>query len=261
MRQNSFLVTLLFAALSCAAQSTRSARAYDSFNHRFLSADRWTTSSACFAGSGLELECVREIDDGRLRLAHRNFGQRDSDAGFQFGSASVSFVNPSSIKSIATDVVVRDIEESACPANPEFGAAAHIDATFFNTGTSDPNDDVGGHIALGRNFSDPPGQLTVYGQISQGNNYFAYFPLGTVAMGTPVTVSLTWDQPDHQFVASWTNRVTHVSTEATMPYTLPDTTAATNPTKVLTTNSFPANCTAKATWVYIEATFDNVYVN
>jgi len=29
------------------------------------------------------------------------------------------------------------------------GAAVHIDATFFNTGTGDLNDDVGGHIAQG----------------------------------------------------------------------------------------------------------------
>jgi hypothetical protein len=173
----------------------------------------------------------------------------------------VRFLNPSSIKSISTDVVVRDIEERDCAGNPEFGAAAHIDATFFNTGTGDPNDDVGGHIAVGRASSDPPGQTTVYGQISQGNNYFFYFFLGTVTMGTPVNMSLTWDQPNHQFLVSWTNRVTHVKTEATMPYNFSDTAPATDPGKLLTVNTFPANCTAEPTWVYIDTTLDNVYVN
>jgi hypothetical protein len=45
------------------------------------------------------------------------------------------------------------------------------------------------------------------------------------------------------------------------PYNVADMTPATNPSKDLTVNTFPANCTAKAAWVYIEATFDNVYIN
>jgi hypothetical protein len=77
----------------------------------------------------------------------------------------------------------------------------------------------------------------------------------------PVTISLTWDKPNHQFVVNWTNRVTHVQTGTTMLDSLPDATVATDPTKVLTVNSFPANCAANATWVYIEATFDNVRAN
>ena len=151
--------------------------------------------------------------------------------------------------------------ESSCPANPQIGAAAHIDATFFNTGTGDPNDDIGGHLALGRVFSDPPGQLTVYGQISQGNNYYYYLFLGTVAMGTPVTATLTWDEPNHRFLVAWTNRLTNATNEAAMSYSFPDTTPATGPYKVLTVNTFPANCTAESAWVYIDATFGNVYVN
>jgi hypothetical protein len=249
MRHNRFLAMLLFA--SCAAQSSRSTP---------LSSKRWIPAGACYTNNGLELECVREMADARLRLVHRNFGQRDSDTGFQFGAASLSFAHPSSIKSITTDVVVQRIEESNCLANPEYGAHADIDATFFNTGTGDPNDDVGTVLALGRSFSDPPGQLTVFSQIGQGGNY-SYFFLGTVAIGTPVTLTTTWDRPNHVFLVSWTNLVTHVKTDQTMPYSFSDTTPAVNPGKVLTVNTFPANCTAQETWVYIDASFKNVYVN
>lgn len=49
----------------------------------------------------------------QFHLAHRNFGNRDTNSGFQSGSANVSFVNPSGIKSITTDLVVRGIEEAA----------------------------------------------------------------------------------------------------------------------------------------------------
>jgi len=36
------------------------------------------TIGACYTDNGMELECVREIRDERLHLAHRNFGNRDS---------------------------------------------------------------------------------------------------------------------------------------------------------------------------------------
>lgn len=253
------VVSSLSLAGIVAAQTTTS-HLYDNFSQPLLDPLKWTTSPACYTNNGQELECVRQIQNGHLHLAHRNFGNSDSDAGFQFGSSSVGFINPAAIKTISTDIVVENISEVSCAANPELGAAAHIDATFFNIGTGDPNDDVGGHIAFGRVATDPPGQLTAYGQISQGFNYFAYFPLGTLTIGTPLTATLSWDQPQHRFLASWTNRITKVKTQVLMPYTLSDTTPAVNPTKVLTANTFPANCTANPAPVYIEAIFDNVSI-
>jgi hypothetical protein len=263
MGYNKGITSLLFATALCVLSTAASAQKptpYDNFNHSLLDSSKWNTYGACYTDNGQELECVREIQNAKLHMAHRNFGGRDSDAGFSFGSASASFINPASIKSITTDVTLRSIQEVPCAANHELGGAAHIDATFFNTGTGDPNDDVGGHIAFGRGASDPAGQLTAYGQISQGNNYFAYFPLGTVTMGTPVTMTLSWDQPRHQFLAGWTNGTTHVKTQSRMPYSLSDTAPATNPSKVLTLNTFPSNCTANATWVFIDADFDNVFI-
>lgn len=209
---------------SSAALSGGSAAFYDNFNEKFLDPLRWNLSSSCFAGSGLEMECVREIQAGQLRLAHRNFGQQDSDAGYQFGSDTLTLANPASITNITTDLVVRDVEEVSCLANPELGAAASIDGTFFNTGTGNSNDDVGGHLAFGRVSTDPKGQITAFGQINQGPNFFGYTSLGTVQVGTRITATLRWDQTNHQFVISWTNRVTGVKTQGTMPYSLSDTT-------------------------------------
>jgi hypothetical protein len=204
------------------------------------------------------LECVREIAQGKLRLAHRNFGLRDSDEGVSVGSNAVNFVNPSSIKSITTDVTVRNFEESSCPANQQIGAHANIEATFFNTGSGLPEDDVGALLGFGTQA--PPGQLMVFGQTFYHGNLLFLF-LGNVPIGTPVTFTLTWDQPNHQFLVSWTNLVTHVTTNETMPYnSLSDTTPAASPGGAMTVNTYPANCTSVATWVYMEAIFDNVYV-
>src|SRR5258708_39796937 len=150
------------------------------------------------------MECVREIQDGQLHLAHRGFGNRDSDVGFQFGSASLYFIDPSSITSITTDLTVRSIQEVACAANPEFGSSAHIDAIFFNTGTGNANDDVGGHVAMGRFASDPAGQLTAYAKICQGKNNFEYYLLRTCPVGIRGKLSVTWTLPRHPFFPGWT---------------------------------------------------------
>lgn len=148
-----------------AQQSSTSLVLYDNFDERFLSPLKWEIGGPCYTSNGRGLECVQQIRDENLHLAHRNFGNRDTNLGFQFGSAAVSFVNPSRIKSITSDLVVRSVQESNCAANPIFGPAAHIDATFFNTGTGNPSDDVGGHIGFGHNFSDPSGSVFVFGPI------------------------------------------------------------------------------------------------
>ena len=254
---------LLFVVGSCAGQTNPPSKLlvlWDNFNHSFLDPSRWVSTPACFSENSAEQECVRQIRDGKLYLAHRNYGDRDTDMGFQFGEVHAYFANPSTFKGISAEIVVTNYRELPCQANPEFGAAAHINGTFFNTGTGNPSDDVGAVLALGRSFSDPPGQLNVFGQINQGNNYFFYLGLGTVAIGTPIAATLTWDQPNHQFLVSWTNLITKVTTNSTMPYSLTDTAVAVNPSKRLTVATFPANCTAEPSWVYMEATFDNVFV-
>jgi hypothetical protein len=254
------LVVSVWLSRKVYAQSSANFVLYDNFDERFLNPLKWIPFGACYTTNGMELECVREIRDENLHLAHRMFGNRDSNAGFQFGGANVFFVNPSGIKSIRSDLVVRDVEEANCAANPSIGGQASIDANFFNTGTGSPNDDVAGHILFGHHFSDPPGHITVFGQISQGNNFFFYLPLGQTTMGTPIRATLTWDQPNQRFLVSWTDLVTNIKTEGIMPYTFPDSTPATNPLKLLQANTFPANCTTNSTWVYINTTFRNVYI-
>jgi hypothetical protein len=240
------------------AQSSTNFVLYDNFDERFLSPLKWNTFGACFTSNGMELECVREIRDGKLHLAHRNFGNNDTNVGFQSGQAALSFVNPSRIKSITSDLKVLSVAESNCLANQSFQPAAHIDGNFFNTGTGNSSDDIGGHLAF---QADPSGSIFVFAQISQGNDYFFFLPLGNTATGTPIRATLTWDQPNHRFLVSWTDLLTNIKTEGIRPYSFTsDSTPATNPAKVLDVVTFPANCTANPTWQYIHATYTNVYV-
>ncbi len=250
----SVVTLLLFASLFCAAQTTT---LYDNFNRRFINPSLWNTS--CFSTT-LSQECATEIKAGHLRLVRRITGNTDSDTGTQFGSASAFFFNPAAIKSITTDLAVQDIEEAPCAANPGFEGHADIIARFFNAGDGTENDDVGATIFIGRSASDPKGQLTIAGNFFHNNDYSHFIWLGTVQMGTPITATVAWDQANHRFLYSWTNKITHVTTPGMLSYSLSDTTPAADPEKHLDVEIFPANCTATQTWVYTEALFDNVFI-
>jgi len=113
---------------------------------------------------------------------------------------------------------------------------------------------------MGRFAWDPPGQALVHGQTFSAGNYSTYYSLGWVAFGTPVTLTLVWDQPNHQFVITMTNRLTHETNTATMPYTYSDTTPAAGPSKLLLASGFAANCTANTSSIYTDVSFDNVYI-
>lgn len=255
----SFVLLVSLSFMLHAQQPSSNLVPYDNFDERFLDPSRWAYAF-CFSDSGLELECVREIRDEQLHLAHRHFGLTDSNSGLQNGGAGVGFANSETIKTIQTDLVVQGVQESPCAANPGYGSNAGIWGTFFNAGSAHADDDVGAALNLKRVSSDPPGQLIVIGQTFHAGIYSSYFNIGTVSIGTPVTISLSWDRPNHQFVISLTNKITQVTTTGVMPYSFPDTTPVAGPAKVLQAGGFASNCTANSASMYVGAKFGNVYV-
>jgi hypothetical protein len=84
------------------------------------------------------LECVREIQNGQLRLEIRNMGVANSDSGYQFADSPQPFVNPSSIFSITADVQLGRITVVGCPTNltgQPTRVVSGFDGSFFNTGS------------------------------------------------------------------------------------------------------------------------------
>ena len=251
---HSLVALLIFATLPCAAQTLT---LYDDFDHQYINPALWNTVCGT---SELSQECVIEIQDEHLRLARRVTGDPGSNTGWQYGQATAFFFNPVPIKGITADMVVRRIDEQPCAANPSFGSHGDIIARFFNAGNGTESGDVGASVSIGRAASDPKGQLTVFAGYFQPGDYSHDLWLGTVSVGTPVTVSVKWDQPNHRFLYSWTNKTTNVTTSGVQPYPFSDTTPAADPEKHLDVEVFPSNCTATQTWQYGETLFSNVHI-
>lgn len=126
------------------AQQPTGLSLYDSFDRRFLSPSKWALYGACFTWS--VLECVREIQENKLRLAVRDFGATNSNEGVQYGPSELHFLNATAIRSIATSFVVRRTSSQGCPANttslPNAHAHTILQGNFFNSGSGNANDDV-----------------------------------------------------------------------------------------------------------------------
>jgi hypothetical protein len=246
------------------AQVAPGAIPYDDFNRKWLDPGKWYAMDpgypdyfeACYFSTNV-LECVREIQDGKLRLAVKSYGATDSNDGGQYGESKLMFAKP--FMSMTADVLVKSTSSSSCPASGAASwAEAMYTARFFNTGSGDTNDDVDAHITFAHASTDNAGLLTVTAFLYWQGQYFDNVNVGTVSVGTPFRATLRWIPADHKFVASLENLITHQHFGADVPYSMPDSTPPTSYWNGLYVLAFPANCLGQQTSSQIEATFDNV---
>ena len=236
---------------------------YDNFDETFLSPAKWSPYGACFTWS--VLECVRVIQDDRLRLATRNYGATNSNQGVQYGPSELHFSNPTPVKSIATEFTVRRTSSVGCPANTTFLPNSHahtiLQGNFFNSGSGNSADDVQGLFIFDHASSDPQGVLTVGAFMHWQGQFFGFVGLGTTNVGQKIIAQLTWDQPNHQFIASWTDVVTGTVTQAPLPYTMSDTTPPAAPDKLIGVRTWAPNCVGTQMLVTdMDSTFDKVWI-
>jgi len=242
------------------AQSSTNLVLYDTFDETFLSPSKWSLYGACFTWS--VLECVREIQDDRLRLAVRSYGATNSNQGNAYGPSEAHFTNPTPIKRIAASLTVRQANVSSCPANPDTQAAQTlISGNFFNSGSGNPNDDVQAFLDIEHVSTQPQGQLQAIGFMHWQGQFFGGVGFGSVSVGQRVIAQLSWDQPNHQFVVSWTDVNTGAVTQAFMPYAIPDTAPPAAPDKFLGVRAFAPNCVGTQMMsTYGDTTFDRVWI-
>jgi hypothetical protein len=263
------VLTFALFALGALAQSqvksTTTAQAYyDTFNERWLNPGKWEPIGP-FCAQGLTLECVREIQNGQLRLALRNMGDRGSDSGEQYSSDELLFTNPNAIQSVTADATVRKLQLVACPTTTN-GAPTRtieeISGIFFNTGSGDPADDASEFEYFYADASKP-GTITVGNWFCAGSNGPCYGnDFATYPVGTPLTATNTWDKANHQFISSVKAKsAVGPGKGAALPYFVSDTTPPVNPQRALGVSVAASNCTSTRTFAHAEALYDNVIVN
>ena len=211
------------------SQLSWSEKLYDNFNGKWLDPTKWQAANpSCW---GNILECVREIQDGKLRLALRSFGASNSDSGVQWSESEVYFVNPNALTSITADVNVR-FRGTACPTNdtgPRTHTQNQISGNFFNTGTGDSTDDMSVILMIWVATVDPVTRVSVV----WGNPWpapFTVVPVENYPLGTELTATLTWDRANHQFMAKTRAKDDEGPwAQVEIPYSISDTTPTGKP--------------------------------
>jgi len=262
MKRSVVALAGLFAVLiSVGFAQTGKSIYYDTFNGPWISPAKWLAGGpGCDQGN--TLECVREIQNGHLRMEVRNVGATDSDAGLQFTGSELHFVNPEAINSIAADVTVQRFNGVACPANNTdmTRAVIGIRGVFFNTGSGDPNDDIRDSVYFMVDTNHPKTVRVLNFVDTLGLEA----DIGQYPIGTALTVLNIWDKVNHRFIS-----VVRVVGDdgpgktVIVPYgNVSDTTPpASADGKFLHAWSYSLNCAAVQTFSQVEAFFDNVMIN
>ncbi len=231
---------------------------YDTFNQKWLDPAKWLATGPYCSGA---LECVREIQNGHLRLALREFGATDSDSGTQGSLLNLDLVSPEAVNSITADVVLRSFNGVGCSTNNTDNTytQVRIGGNFFNTGTGDPADDVTALLILWVDTTDPK---TIHVGNWNSHPQGGWTDVGSYPVGTPLTATFAWDKANHQFIA-----VVKVKDEpgpgkeVVAPYSFSDATPPASPGKGLSAGCSSLNCTSAKTFAQVESFFDNVMIN
>ena len=255
----SMLVAGMAAAQTSTSRTTETAGSlYDNFNQNFIDPSKWSAIWQCGSPA---MECVREIENGQLRLRVRAYGATDANDGTQFATSAVN-LTAASVKDISAQVIVRNSNPKDCAAN---AGVAHSQAlvfgAFFNGGGGTAADDVVAYLQLDRSVASGPGTVEVGGFLFYQGQFFANVDLGPINIGEKVIVGLQWDQPNHRFVAHLARPTYGTNVEQSMPYSISDTNPAVAPFKSLSANVFPPNCAGTAIPADLDVSFDNVRVS
>ena len=248
---------LLFAMFLCSlgiAQTSTSSLPYDNFNSNLLDPTKWQPKNPqCW---GNVLECVRMIQNGKLYLFVRNFGDTNSDNGINWSESEVYFPSPNAVNSITADVTLRSYKGVGCATNntDQTHTQVMMGGTFFNTGT----DDVTGLLIIYADTINPQ-MMNVGGWWGYANQGY-WTTIAAYPIGTPLTATIKWDKDNHQFIASAWDK-SGVGGQVLIPYGVPDSNPPANPVKNLNAEAHTLNCTSAKTFGAVEATYDNVYVN
>jgi hypothetical protein len=243
---------------------------YDDFNATHLDPDKWFGGEFGVAFPRASMEAIRQIQDNRLRLVYRNYGQTDSDSGRPRNELVLVFRNSAAVTAIQATVQVIDVAATGCASNPgPTEAWAMLGGRFFGSAPSTPGGDVSDMVAIigvlrESGSTAPPDVLRARSVVflcanrpcTAGSEFHSQ-DLGPVKRGERVRLRVQWDRDNHRFIFQRDD-----APEVFAPYTVSDTAPPGIPAKLLDAMHFVPNCTTTPrTIAFIEAWFDDVMVN
>ena len=234
---------------------------YDDFSASTLNPARWQ-----------DAERSRILTGTNLRMAARDWGSTVSDSLGTSITWSESLARVGGMTQLRALMKVTAIDMTGCVANATATSVrGRVIGSFFNAGNRAAGSSVGDVLAQvwairASNSVDAPGVLRVEGWVgicttsdcSSSNQIGTTVPLGTVNVGTNVTMQVDWDRANKQFLFSRDKGAV-----TAMSYAGFDDSADPGvPFKQVGTRTTVANCASgPRTFGFIDARFDNVQVN
>jgi hypothetical protein len=258
------LAMLLMVLLGIPGYAAERLVPYDDFNATLLNPDKWFGLE--FGGAGTE--AIRQIQDQRLRLVYRGYGQTDADHGRQRNELVLVVRNPAAVTAMQATVQVDEVVATDCPSNPDAALAmALLTGRFFNIGTPTPGSgehDVIASIGVRRMSTASADVLQVVSSVihcvdarCMDIQPLHFQVLGAVKRGERVRLRVQWDRDNHRFIFQRDD-----APEVVAPYAVSDTAPPGIAAKLLDAIHLLPNCTATSrSMAVIEAWFDDVMVN
>ena len=245
---------------AAAQENNSQLKLYDNFSHPDIDPTRWYAQFGC--STATTMECRREIVDKHLVLRARAYGDRTTNVGAEYGNAEI-YLSKSAVTDFAAQVTVVRSDSAGCVTSP--GGGTHSQSLlwgdFFNGGGGTASDDVSAFLVFDRYSTDPKDVVHVSAFLNYQQAFFGNVSLGEIHLGEPLHAELKWDQPNHQFLVRVYRPVNGQTMDATMPYTISDSTPAALPQKGLGSRSFPENCVGTQTYADTETWFNQVRTN
>ncbi|SRR5579871_208634 len=262
------LICIALATTRSEAQSTL----YDNFNGKYIDPSKWLGLEQSYVTSTREsvralTPTPRVSGDKRLQLRQRGYSVITDNTGTSNDSIGLQFADPGNITSVSFTEVAETEQAVGCSGNPAAaGVVAGFEGSFFNPSNvnNQAAGDVKANIVIDQSSSNTGKSLYAYADYyqcldagcSSQNSLFSQ-ALGTVAPGSTNTLTLQWNQSNHQFIFQLNNNPPVAST-----YTISDSFPPGYPLKYLYAGYFLPNCTTTPRpYALVDAYFDDVFVN
>lgn len=184
------VLVLSLVALPLGAQTWE---VYDSFDGPLLNPARWYSE---YGEDRSALEYGRQIRNGWLELWMRGYGRSDWDSGQTQGINSMHLLDMTSFKGIKVKLTVIKAYCNEVP-DPGWGDNILTGASFFNTGSNLPEDDVTANILI---YGANSQTLSVGGEIVCGRyGNLGGVVLGSIKIGDPISIWIRWNPAVKQF--------------------------------------------------------------